>query len=163
VYEHDLSTGKRSDPLGNGDYSMPRHAGTTYFLSELYRITKADWLREPIERALHHMADLIATGRCTTTEFDCVLDKNETQARPGSTAPGVAALAESHRAPGETRYEPLARKLTAFLLYMQRPDGSFRHVYDAKTHVPDDSQELLYYSGEATLALARMYVVTGDE
>ena len=164
VYEHDLATGRRSDPLNlTADYSMPRHAGTTYFLSELYRITKAPWLREPIERAIHHMADLIATGRCTTPEFDCVLDKSETAAQLGSTALGVVALAEYQRATGEARYEPLARRLAAFLLYLQRDDGSFRHGYTPATHTPDETQELLYYSGEASLALARMYAVTGDE
>ncbi|MEO8707116.1 MAG: hypothetical protein ABI867_44225, partial [Kofleriaceae bacterium] len=50
IYEHDLSTGTQTDPRST-TYSMPRHAGTTYFLSELYRITKEPWLREPIERA----------------------------------------------------------------------------------------------------------------
>jgi hypothetical protein len=45
---------------------------------------------------------------------------------------------------------------------MQRPDGSFRHLYDVRTHTPDDHSELLYYSGEATLALARMHTITQD-
>jgi hypothetical protein len=45
---------------------------------------------------------------------------------------------------------------------MQRPDGSFRHLYDPRTRSPDDHSELLYYSGEAALALARMHTVTAD-
>jgi hypothetical protein len=92
-----------------------------------------------------------------------VLDRNEQVAQLGSTALAVVALAEYQRATGETTYLPLAKKLAAFLLYMQRDDGSFRHLYDPRTHQPDDKAELLYYSGEATLALTRMYVVTKDE
>ncbi len=168
IYEHELSTGQQTDPIRSNNYSMPRHAGTTYFLAELYRITKEPWLREPIERAFHHLAELLAAGNCGSrlpdgTEIDCVLDRNEQIAHLGSTALAVVALAEYQRAPGETTYLPLATKLSAFLLFMQRADGSFRHLYDTKTQKPDDNAELLYYSGEAALALARMYIVTKDE
>ncbi|HEX2691788.1 MAG TPA: hypothetical protein VHN14_34500, partial [Kofleriaceae bacterium] len=34
--------------------------------------------------------------------------------------------------------------------------------YDLKTHTPDEHAELNYYSGEAALALARMYAITRD-
>jgi hypothetical protein len=168
VYEHDLWSGRASDALRvGGNYSMPRHAGTTYFLAELYRITREPWLREPIERAFAHLADLMAQGGCAGTlpggaAFDCVIDRGDTVAHLGSTALAVVALAEYQRATGDARYLPTAQKLAAWLLWMQRPDGSFRHVYDIRTKQPDDKAELLYYSGEATLALARMYTVTSD-
>jgi hypothetical protein len=167
IYEHDLATGVKTDPIHSSSYSMPRHGGTTYFLAQVYRITKAEWLREPIERAFAHLAELLAQGKCggtlpDGTEFDCVLDKLENTAQLGSTALVVVALAEYQRATGDARYLPLAQKLAAWLLYMQRPDGSFRHLYDPRLKRPDDKAELLYYSGEATLALARMYVVTND-
>ncbi len=168
VYEHELSTGKQTDPVRSNNYSMPRHAGTTYFLAELYRITKEAWLREPIERAFHHLAELLAAGNCGSrlpdgTEIDCVLDRNEQIAQLGSTALAVVALAEFQRATGDATYLPIATKFASFLLFMQRADGSFRHLYDPKTQQPDGQAELLYYSGEASLALARMYIVTKDE
>jgi hypothetical protein len=167
IYEHDLNTGFKTNPAG-GAYSMPRHAGTTYFLAELYRITKEEWLREPIERAFAHLAELLSSGRCAGTlpdgqPFDCVLDKTEGVAQLGSTALTVVALAEYQRATGDKRYLPLATKFATWILYMQRPDGSFRHLYNPQTKQPDDKAELLYYSGEASLALARMHVITGEE
>lgn len=168
VYEHDLWTGSQTDALRpGGSYSMPRHAGTTYFLAELYRITREPWLREPIERAFAHLADLLARGGCAGTlpdgtAFDCVLDRGETTAQLGSSALAVVALAEYQRATGDARYLPLATRLAAWLLYMQRADGSFRHLYDVRTHTPDETAQLLYYSGEAALALARMHAITGQ-
>jgi hypothetical protein len=168
VYEHDLWTGAQTDPQRAGTaYSMPRHAGTTYFLAELYRITREPWLREPIERAFAHLAELLARGGCAGTlpdgtAFDCVLDRGETTAALGSTALAVVALAEYQRATGDARYLPLATRLSAWILYMQRSDGSFRHLYDVAARKRDDSAQLLYYSGEAALALARMHVVTGE-
>ena len=167
IYEHDLWTGATTDAAKPGSYSMPRHAGTTYFLAELYRITREPWLREPIERAFAHLADLLARGGCAGklpdgSEFDCVLDRGETVAQLGSTALAVVALTEYQRATGDKRYLPLARKLAAWLLYMQRADGSFRHLYDVKRQAPDERAQLLYYSGEAALALARMHTATGE-
>ena len=167
IYEHDLLTGKQTDPEHSAAYSMPRHGGTTYFLAETYRITKAEWLREPIERAIGHLAALLAQGKCggtlpDGTAFDCVMDRSERTAQLGSTALVVVALVEYQRATGDARYLPLAQRLAAWLLYMQRPDGSFRHVYDPVRKQPDEQAQQLYYSGEAALALARMYVVTND-
>jgi hypothetical protein len=168
VYEHDLTTGVASDATKLGaSYSIPRHAGTTYFLAELYRITRQDGLREPIVRALAHLADLVGQGGCggtlpDGTAFDCVLDRGQTVASLGSTALAVVALAEYQRATGEPRYLPLATKLAAWILYMQRADGSFRHLYDARARAPDETTQLLYYSGEAALALARMHAITGE-
>ena len=43
-----------------------------------------------------------------------------------------------------------------------RADGSFRHLYNVPKQVRDDKTMMLYFSGEATLALARMYELTGD-
>jgi hypothetical protein len=167
IYEHDLSTGVKTDPLHGGAYSMPRHGGTTYFLAQMYRITKEEWLREPIERAFAHLVDLMSQGGCATklpdgTDIDCVIDKGEGAAGLGSTALVVVALAEYQLATGDKRYQPLATKLASFLLFMQRPDGSFCHLYDPKTKTRDETSELLYYSGEAALALVRMNKITGD-
>lgn len=166
IYEHDLTTGKKTDPT-RGAYSMPRHGGTTYFLAQVYRITKAEWLREPIERAFAHLVDLMAKGNCAATlpdhtDIDCVIDKGEGDAGLGSTALVVVALAEYQRATGDMRYLPLMLKLANWLLFMQRPDGSFRHLYNPMTKQADDKTMLLYYSGEASLALARMYTITSD-
>jgi hypothetical protein len=167
VYERDLVTGTGTDPAQPGPYSIPRHAGTTYFLAELYRITKEEFLREPIERAFAHLQALIEAGGCAGTlpdggRFACVIDRGQTSAHLGSAALTVVALAEYQRATGDARYEPLARALTAWILHMQRPDGSFAHLYDVRSAARDERTQLFFYAGEAALALARMHVVTGE-
>jgi hypothetical protein len=167
VYERDLSTGKGTDPDQPGAYSIPRHAGTTYFLAELYRLTGESFLREPIERAFAHLEELIDAGGCAGalpdgTRFACVVDRGQASAHLGSTALTVVALAEYQRATGDARYEPMARALAAWILDMQRPDGTFAHVYDVKRAAKDERTQLFFYAGESALALARMHVVTGE-
>lgn len=169
IYQTNLTTGFEEDPNKPGSqYSLPRHCGTTYFLAEAYRITKEEWLREPVERAFGHMNDLVKAGGCAGTlpdgtPFACVVDRGQGTANLGSTALGVVALAEYQRATGDTRYLELATRLSNWMLWMQRPDGSFRHLYNVRTRIADDKTMLLYFSGEAALALARMYAVTKDE
>ncbi len=163
LYQTDLSTGNQQ---GSG-YSIPRHAGTTYFLAEVYRITKEEFLREPIERAFAHLQELIDAGGCKGVlpdgeEFECVIDRGQVKASLGSSALTVVALAEYQRATGDARYEPMARRLAAWILMLQRADGSFRHEYDVPSATADDAKMLLYYSGEAALAMARMHTVTGE-
>lgn len=171
IYERDLASGRGSSPKPGGPYSIPRHAGTTYFLAELYRLTGESFLREPIERAFAHLSELIAVGGCHGTlpygplagqPFACVLDRGHSHAHLGSTALTVVALVEYRRATDDPRYDTMARQLTEWILFMQRPDGSFAHVYDTKTQ-EQRPEQLLYYSGEAALALARMHSVFGEE
>jgi hypothetical protein len=166
-YERNLGTGSTTNPDVAGPYSIPRHAGTTYFLAEVYRITREEFLREPIERAFRHLQELIVAGGCTGrapdgAEMACVVDRGDTSAGLGSTALTVVALVEYQRATGDARYLPLARTLTTWIRFMQRPDGSFAHVYHLKTGTRDEKAEVFYYSGEAALALARMHTITGE-
>jgi len=167
IYQVELATGRRTDPSRPGPYSIPRHAGTTYFLAELYRITRDEFLREPIERAFAHLEHLVVQGGCSGTlesgaEFACVVDRGQNVTDLGSTALAVVALVEYQRATGSDRYLPLATKLSEWILWMQRADGSFTHRYLVGERRKDDDAYLLYYSGEAALALARMHAITDD-
>jgi hypothetical protein len=168
IYERHLGTGRGTDPTRPRPYSLPRHAGTTYFLAELYRLTGEEFLREPIERAFRHFAELVEDGGCTGrtadgAEFACVRQAEDRFAGLGSTALAVVALVEYRRATDDGRYDALARSMAEWILLMQRPDGSFRHRYDVAARLPDEDAYLLYFSGEAALALARMHEVYGDE
>jgi hypothetical protein len=168
IYETDLSSGRASDPNRPRPYSLPRHAGTTYFLAELYRLTGEKFLLEPIERAFGHFADLVQQGGCSGTtpggaRFACVHQKGDRRASLGSTALAVVALAEYRRATKSTRFDALTRQLAEWILTMQRPDGTFAHLYDVARGQRDEKTQMLYYSGEAALALARMHAVYGEE
>jgi hypothetical protein len=79
----------------------------------------------------------------------------------GSTALAVLAFVEIARTGIGPAYGAVARDLAAFLRSQQRPDGEFMHLYDRGAARPRDVQ-LLYYSGEAALALSRLHALLGD-
>jgi hypothetical protein len=167
-YEVDLTTGKASDPTSRTNYNLPRHAGTSYYLSELYEVTQDPRLKEALNRAFDHMVLLIREGGCEgkTPEgktFQCVVDKGQATASLGSTALGVIAIAEYRLASGDPRYDETLRAMAEWIVSLHKPNGKFAHLYDVRTHTPNWEKELLYYDGEAALALIRAYRVLGDK
>jgi hypothetical protein len=80
----------------------------------------------------------------------------------GSTALAVIAFVEIARTKLDEGYALVVPPLASFMRSMQRDDGEFMHVYNRAESRPIDVQ-LLYYSGEATLALSRAYGLLHDE
>jgi hypothetical protein len=165
VYEVDLSSGRRTDPLDpESEYNLPRHAGTTYFLGELFASTRDPEIGAAAARGLQFLAEMVERGSCKGSlpdgePYACVAD--EPTASLGSTALAAVALAEHRLAQGDPKHDALHRALLSWLLYMQRSDGSFAHVYRVK-----EQQRVFvhkrYYAGEAALALVRGHEVFGD-
>jgi hypothetical protein len=92
-------------------------------------------------------------------EHRCVGESNVVDI--GSTALGLLAFTEIARARLDPSYAELVPELAAFLRSQQRPDGELMHGYDRAARRPIDVQ-LLYFSGEAALALSRAHALLGD-
>ncbi len=168
VYEYHTNDGRRSDPVSGG-YNMPRHSGTTYFLAQLYRYTRLPEFRAGAERAMQYMGEQTPSS-CGVTPagqpeppYACVTDAGAPSASMGATALAINALAEFEVATGERTYHDVMLRLGEFVLFMQRPDGSFSHYFDLATRTRDLKTRTMYFDGEAALALARLYEVTGDK
>jgi hypothetical protein len=140
-----------------GGYDWPRHAGATYFLAQAARLTRDPELADACRRAasLLRSRALVSCGN-----WSCVGD--ETIVSLGSSALAVLAFAEIVESGLDESFRPALVELSRFLRAQQRPDGEFMHQYDRVGHRPIDVQGL-YYSSEATLALARAYPITRDD
>jgi hypothetical protein len=80
----------------------------------------------------------------------------------GSSALALLAFSEIVEKNIDPSYRPQVIALAKFLKSQQRPDGEFMHEYDRQGKHPIDYQ-YLYYSSEATLALARAHAITHDK
>jgi hypothetical protein len=143
-------------------YDWPRHAGATYFLAQAAALSGDAALGGAALRAAAFLRDH-AMLRCGA--YQCVGDGSRVDV--GSAALTVMAFVEVARtrldagAPGSGTFASMVPEITAFLRAQQRPDGEFMHEYDRDRNRPVDVQ-LLYYSGEAALALARAHTLLGD-
>jgi hypothetical protein len=79
----------------------------------------------------------------------------------GSSALALLAFTEIVDRKVDPGYRTIVTDMARFLRSQQRPDGEFMHDYDRRAGRPIDRQGL-YYSSEATLALARAYPITQD-
>ena len=161
-------TGHRPIRSVRTTYSMPRHGGTTYFLAQLYRITKEPWLREPIERAFAHLVELLGAGP---------LRRHAARRHARSTACSIAtstSRGSARRRSSWSRSPNTSARPAMRATCRSRPSSPrgccscsartarFGTSTIRETRQPDEHAQQLYYSGEAALALVRMYTVTGD-
>ena len=141
-------------------YDWPRHAGATYFVAQIAAITGDPEVGFAALRAGALLRDR-AFLRCG--EHRCIGEQDGEIVDVGSTALAVLAFVELLRAPTSTKAgaAALVPDLTAFLRAQQRADGELMHLYDRRAKRPVDLQ-LLYYTGEAALALSRAHALLGD-
>jgi hypothetical protein len=136
------------------DYSLPRHAGGVYFLAQLYGATHEEQFREGAERALKFL-EKEHPGHCNDKQRACIGDNATGWSDLGGTAMALLATVEYASATGDHSRDEWARRLANFIVFMQKPDGDFSHLYSPGDGSRNMKAKMLYFSGEATLALAR--------
>jgi hypothetical protein len=137
-------------------YDWPRHAGATYFLAQAAALSQDPELARATLRAAAHLREgaMVSCGEHRCIGSERVVDV-------GSTALAVIAFAQIAQSKIDPEYAAIVPELTAFLRAQQRPDGDFMHEYDRTARQPIDIQ-LLYYTGEAALALSRAHSLLSD-
>jgi len=142
------------------DYSLPRHAGTTWLLALAYRVLGHARYREAATSAIDYLVTHAVPSECEATAFACVGANDD--ADLGSAALTSVAIVEYQLATGDRRFLGLAERLGRFLLNMQKPNGDFCHGFVPESGLRDCVGQVLYYSGEAALALAKLHQILPD-
>ena len=149
-----------SDP---GGYNMLRHAGTTYSMFQVYRLTGDDAVFDAATRATRYFRKRMREDDEHPGEW-FILDPGgrRKRAKLGGAGLGLLAWIEMEKArPGSADYEAMFG-LAKHIARMQKDDGSFESFYnwDGKER---STRKSTFYPGEATLALVRLHQLTGDE
>ena len=169
IYEVNLATGSATNPHDpRAPYNLPRHAGVTWYLAQLYAAWPDPRLRAGLDRAVALLAELADEGRCNLESkrgppMTCVLDRGHDTARLGSTALAAVALAEHRLATDDASHEALHRALLEFIVDMQLPEGRFTGFFVPTTGERNTKSRPAYYDGEAALALILGHRVFGDK
>jgi hypothetical protein len=142
--------------VGQGGYSWPRHGGATYFLAQAAALFDDAEIRYACLRSAARLRDDMMRS-CGTNR--CISDGSD--ANVGSAALALIAFSEIVRTGADASYRRPAIELARFLRSQQRPDGELMHDFDLATGKPVDVQ-YMYFTGEASLALARAHRITGD-
>lgn len=153
AYSVDAMTG-----TADGSYNWPRHSGATFFLAQAAGVTHDPILAAAARRAAKRLRDDLLVD-CGSER--CIAPPDQ-WADLGSSALALLAFTEIDARGLDTSFRDAALALSKFIRSQQRADGEFRHFYDREAKNALDIQ-VLYYTGEATLALARTHAVMADQ
>lgn len=141
------------------NYNIVRHASTLWSLICRYRLAPDEALAEDIDRTIDFMVNYI---RYDPEGRAYLYEEKTDEIKLGGCGVAVVALTEYMDVFQDDRYETVCRALGEGILAMLDQDsGEYIHVLSG-----DFSQKeafrTVYYDGEATFALCRLYSLTGD-
>ena len=142
----------------NRDYNILRHAGATWSLIVKYDSTENQ--KQRIDRSLKYLLDTIQYFDSETAYIEEI--KSE-ELKLGGNALTSIALCEYIEKFNNSSYLEILEKLGNGILSMQNKDGSYNHVLDSYDFSLKDEYRTVYYDGEATFALCKLYGVTKNE
>ena len=142
------------------DYNILRHSGTIWSLICRYRMFPDDVLKEKIESAISYMLDQI---RYDDDGAAYLKEVNDTEMKLGGNGIAVVTLTEYMDVFEDEKYREVCKALGEGILKQQDPeDGSYWHIlYSDFTR--GEKFRTVYYDGECTFALARLYSLTKDQ
>jgi hypothetical protein len=143
-------------------YGWLRHAGTTYALLEAYGELGTPLYLAKSELALKYLAahlrdDAPSQGKYVLDSFD------EEQQKVGGAGISLVAFAEHAALTGKRDWLETMRALARLVMKQQFEDGHFRANADLEDPGKKRKREVIYYQGEATLGLLRLYAIDPQE
>lgn len=142
------------------NYNMLRHAGTVWSLICRYRMTEDPELAETIELAIEYMLSQLVY-RDENTAY--LYEAKDDEIKLGGCGIAIVALTEYMDAFGTDKYLDVCRQMgNGILSLMDQADGTYYHVLNGDFSQKEEYRTV-YYDGEATFALCRLYGATGDQ
>lgn len=161
-------------------YNNLRHASSTYALLEGYEANQhylaqiCDTGNDPlyhndkalqqtersIKNALSYLVDDLIRHYANNIAY--VIEQNG-EIKLGANAVAILAIVKYTQVFKDNKYLSLAEKLATGIVAMQKDNGQFVHVLNAKDLSVKQENRIIYYDGEAAFALMRLYGVTQDE
>ena len=141
------------------DYNILRHAGSTYSLIKYYKINPSIMLKEKIEKTIDYLLNNF------TINYDqniFVIEKKTSEIKLGGNALALLMLSEYQKVFNDEKYFDYSQKLANGIIYMQKKDGSFNHIYNPDLTLKE-TYRTIYYDGEATFALINLYDICKEK
>ena len=141
-------------------YNILRHSGTIWSLICRYRMFPDEELKKQIESTIDYMISQI---RYDDTGAAYLHEAKDFEFKLGGNGIAIVALTEYMDVFQDEKYREVSEALGEGILKQQDPeDGSYWHVLNNDFSKGEDFRTV-YYDGECTFALARLYSLTGEQ
>lgn len=144
-------------------YNILRHSSTLYAMLEASEASGNAAIGRDVGRGLDYV---IRTALVEVGRHAVIVDRaNGDEVRLGAQAAFILAVAKYTALTGDRRYLDVACRLAGAIVarFLDRESGRFVHVLDATDLSVREAFRIVYYDGEAVLALLRLHAVDGEE
>lgn len=155
-YDYDPIVGKTQS-----GYNIVRHNGTIWSMIEAYKLTHNEDLKSKIDNAIKYVVNECIVERDENISY--IIEPKDDEVKLGANGIGVLMLVEYMETFETDEYKDITEKLGNGILSMQLDDGSYFHVLGYPDYSKVAMTRTVYYDGEATFALAKLYGYTKDE
>ncbi|KQS83504.1 MULTISPECIES: hypothetical protein [unclassified Rhizobium] len=144
-------------------YNILRHAGTLYSMLDAWEATGNIEIARRVPQGIEY---ILRTAMLRHGDQLFVVDHaNHGEVKLGAQAVFILTLLKYITLTRDKRYLPVAQALARGIIgRFQDPfSGAFLHVLDGSTLEVKDPFRIVFYDGEATLALIRLFEVDGEQ
>lgn len=141
-------------------YNIVRHISAIWALLMQYRISPEDGLRKKIESAISFALTNALEEKDTSAYF---VEHTANEIKLGANAVAIITLVTYMETMQDETYLPLVKKLGEGILALQNEDGGYWHILSYPEWKRTEKFRIVYYDGEATFALAKLYGYTKEE
>lgn len=149
----------RFDRMVDG-YNIIRHAGTIWALACQYKLTGDERLLDVIDPAIDYLLTDLTYADDDTAY---ILKEKNNEIEIGTSGLTIVALTEYMDAVDSDRYLDVCRDLgNGIVALLDQETGTFYQVLN-DDFTRKEQFRIVYYDGEATFALCRLYGMTGEQ
>lgn len=141
------------------DYNILRHAGSTWSLILNYQINPSEKLASAIKNSIKYIIDNNLIYKDGNRAY--VYEEESNEIKLGGNALTLLMLSEYMSTFSDYKYLDIANQIASAIISFQNKDGSFIHVLKKNLAIKDEYRTV-YYDGEATYSLLKLYGITKE-
>ncbi|ENU07707.1 glycoside hydrolase family protein [Acinetobacter calcoaceticus] len=144
------------------NYNTVRHCTSTYALLETFEVQNKPEYWPKIHAAIHYALTNFYKEKDSETAFMIDGKEGEFEIKLGANAAAILMLTKYQEITQKTDYQKYAEKLANGILKLVDSNGSTIHVLNYPNYDLKEKFRIIYYDGEAALALLRLYQINQD-
>lgn len=145
------------------NYNTVRHCTSLYALLETFEVQDKPEYWPKIVAAIQYALTTFYKEKDPITAFMIDGKEGELEIKLGANAAAILMLTKYQEITGKDDYLKYAEKLAHGILELVDPDGLTTHVLNYPNYDLKEKFRIIYYDGEAALALLRLYQINQDK
>lgn len=144
------------------NYNTVRHCTSVYALLETFEVQNKPEYWSKIYAAIHYALTNFYKEKDSSTAFMIDGKEGELEIKLGANAAAILMLTKYQEITQKSDYQKYAEKLANGILKLIDSNGSTTHVLNYPDYDLKEKFRIIYYDGEAALALLRLYQINQD-